>query len=156
MLPIFSLLVGMSLVILLYSHFLLLREKISVDRIIPECFRGCRYGACAYYKEFYDPVQHKTPKPFSTDIKVKKPERVYNIERNDYNNTQWNIKWIGKMLKNEGKVFTDESEVAVFKQLPKSDNSRISETTENELPSLSQNHDQLNTISQEDITDERI
>lgn len=127
-------------------------RRVAVDQIVPECFRGCRYGACGYYKDFYNPPQHKTPEPFSKDVKGNKIELQHYIERDDYNNTQWNVKWQGKTLKTKGKVFTDESEVAVFKKLQGSDNSRIAETVSNKLPPSSQKHDQKHSISQDDFS----
>ena len=152
---VFSLLVGMTVILYVYAHFDLFREHIAVDKIIPECFRGCRYGACSYYKEFYDPSTHKTLRPFPVDIKGKKLDLHYHVERDDFDNTQWNIKWQGRTLKTKGKVYTDESEVASFTKLPSSNDSRISKTVENKLPSITQKHEQKHTIKQEDLIDER-
>ena len=152
---VFSVLVGMTFLVFVYSHFTLFRDqirKIAVDKIIPECFRGCRYGACDYYKEFYNPSHHQTPKPFLSDIKGRKIERLYEIKRDDYDNTQWNVKWQGKTLKTKGKVFSEESEVAVFKKLPSSDDSRIAETVTGDLPSISQKHEQKHSILEKDFS----
>ena len=152
---VFSALVGMSFLVFVYSHFTLFRDqfrKIAVDKIIPECFRGCRYGACDYYKEFYSPSHHQTPEPFLSDIKGRKIERLYEIKRDDYDNTQWNVIWRGKTPKTKGKVFTDESEVAVFKKLPSSDDSRIAKPIPGDLTSTSLQNEQKHSILKDDFS----
>ena len=149
----FSPIVGMSFLVLIYSHFFLFRDQIrqiAVDKIIPDCFRG--FGGCGHYKEFYNPSHHKTNKPFSNERKSNKIQRLYSIERDDYNNTQWNVKWQGKTLQTKGKVFTDESEVAVFNKLPSSDDSRIAATVTSDLPPTSQRHEQKHSITQREFS----
>ena len=151
----FSVIVGSVVLLWIFTHLKVFRDQIrqvSVDRVMPDCFRGSRYGSCAYFKEFYDPSNHKTPVPFSTDIKGNEVQRIFTIDRDDYNTTQWDVKWQGKTLKTKGKLFTDESEVAAFKKLPSSDSSRIAETINGDLPPLSQKHEPKHSITEEDFS----
>ena len=146
---IYNAIVGFTLVLLFYKHYTLFLgdiRKINVDKIIPECFRS----NCGYYKDFYQ----KTPKPFSKEISGIKIELLRPIERKDYNNTQWNIKWEGKSLKKKGVLYKDESEVALFNTLPSSDRDRIAETVKNESTPNSQKHEQKHTIQKENRDDQ--
>jgi hypothetical protein len=70
-------------------------HKISADKIYPECFRKIKYGDCEYYKEFYDPVAHKTAKPFEMNLVKENKAHTHNLERSDFFNL-FNFKWQGK------------------------------------------------------------
>tara|TARA_B100000963_G_C22576905_1_gene648875 strand:- start:1006 stop:1449 length:444 start_codon:yes stop_codon:yes gene_type:complete len=142
---VFSVIVGCVILLWIFTHYKLFRE-VNVDRLIPDCFRG----RCDYYKEFYDPSHHKTPVPFSTNLKANNAHRIYTIDRDDYNSTLWDVKWQGKTLKTKGKVYVDGSENSAFTKLPSSDSSRIAATISADLPPLSQKHDAKNTIQIED------
>ena len=77
---IFSLLSGIAILIFSWAHFTFFRD-VAMDRIYPNCFRGDRYGACEYYKEFYDPSHHKTAYPFKNDVKNRKISTIHYLER---------------------------------------------------------------------------
>lgn len=117
----FQYIAGIALLILLYAHYVFF---VGVDRVYPECFRKCRYGACSYYKEFYDPVSHKTERPFVNDP-VQNELHINNLNRSDYKDCSWTYNWKGNSLKTYGKEFTDYSGFAAVSKKTPSDTERI-------------------------------
>ena len=94
----FEYIAGVAFIIIIISHVSLF-FNVSVDRIYPECFRGCKYGGCDYYKEFYDPAYHKTKKPFEVEVDNKIDKYMHNQQRDDYNNIYFKYKYSGKSIK---------------------------------------------------------
>ena len=89
---------GAAFLLILYSHAKFL--TVAVDRIYPECFRKCKYGGCGYYKEFYDPISHKTKENLFKDLKNDRILHAHSLHRKDYDHGVWGFPWDGKVLKN--------------------------------------------------------
>lgn len=115
---------NISIILVIINHlfafrYLFIGNAIAVDMVYPECFRGCKYGSCSYYKEFYDPAYHKTPQPFSkkTILEKKLPR---SIDRDNYNPTKAPL--IGKKTENSHpQAYIDIPKHSTVLNLPPSD-----------------------------------
>jgi len=114
----------MALSLLAYGHFSVLRN-VSMDKIV-DCFRGRKYAMCDHYKEFYDPVSHKTAAPFEVDVPVLE-QNIYQTQRDDFDLSAWAYKWNGKKTEQPGKVYIENHDFGEIKLKSPSDTSRIVE-----------------------------
>ena len=142
----FEYLFGFALLVLMYGHTILFR-KIAVDKIYPECFRQCKYGACDYYSEFYDPVKHKTEQPFQREVVKNEAMHLFSLGRKDYN-FPFNLKLNGISLINTGNAYTDYVKKAPVESLQLTDtNWVIKNKLDSPKPSSSQS-----TLQKRDVT----
>ena len=149
----FKFLAGFALLVVIAAHFSLFSVtfKVAVDKIIPQCFRGKKYGDCEYYKEFYDPISHKVSTPFANDIKTRSNNRIYTFEHNDFDGKQWNFKWKGKILQGDGKIYLDHEEFAPYKEKSDCDKERIAESKSDSENKIT--HGTKSSIQEKDFTE---
>ena len=144
----FEYLFGFALLIVIYAHSLLIRT-IQVDKIYPECFRKCKYGACDYYKEFYDPVSHKTKDPFSREIGKNEAFHFVSVEIDNYN-FPFNISLQGVTPEHSGPApFTEYVKNAKFKSSSATDTDWIAKNIN--TPKIKYPDAGISTIHKKDL-----
>lgn len=146
----FEYIFAFAFLLVIYAHSLLIRE-IKVDKIYPECFRTCKYGACDYYKEFYDPITHKTAQPFHRELRKNEAIHFVSLERNDYN-LPFNVQLKGRQIENEGKPFTDYVKRAKFEPFASTDKEWIIKHMD--TPSIIHPDAGISTITKKDLVED--
>lgn len=128
-------------VYLYYVHQI--TSVINVDRIIPECFRGDKYGDCDYYTPFYK----KNPDPFEKEPLHVDIKQITAVSRDDYKGSQWNVKWRGKNLRGES-PFVNNDPPEMFSTDP----DRIVRMNNNFKSDFRQKHETKPSVLEEDFT----